>query len=247
MKYEAVIPCADKDRNKAKYAIASAAKYLDPPPGVFHVIGQSNFFVGVDCEFWHEDEVLPTLNPMQSRFRRPRWIYQQFLKLFNDVTTSSNYMVIDSDIVFNKPTPVCSPDGKPYFHLGINHQHPPDQEFVKHIFDVPSVYPHSFTVEFMLINKLVRNIMLASMGGLERFYNKVCEIVNEHGQPYRMNDYETYGNFVHWFFPEQYEMRHIKSKLFHTYGNDWAPDAIEARIKAMEPTEFDVFTYHTWV
>jgi hypothetical protein len=247
MEYEAVIPCADKDRNKVKHAIASAAKYLNPPPSEFHVIGQSNFYVGRDCEFWNEKEVLPTLNPTQSRFRRPRWVYQQFLKLFNDVTTTPNYMVIDSDIIFNKSTPVYSPSGKPYFHLGINHQHQPDQEFVKHIFDIPTVYPHSFTVEFMLINKSVRDIMLASLGGLEHFYNKACELINKDGQPYRMNDYETYGNFAYWFCPGRYEMRHIKSKLFHTHGRDWNEDEILDLLDKMDCSDYDVFTYHTWV
>jgi hypothetical protein len=234
MEYEAVIPCADKDRNKAKYAIASAAKYLNPPPSEFHVIGQSNFYVGADCEFWHEDEVLSTLNPTQSRFRRPRWVYQQ-------------YMVIDSDIIFNKPIQVFSESGRPYFHLGINHQHLPDQEFVKHIFDIPSVYPHSFTVEFMLIDKSIRDLMLASLGGLERFYNKACEIINSDGHPYRMNDYETYGNFTHWFFPSCYDMRHIKSKLFHTHGRDWHENEIIDLLNRMQGSDYDVFTYHTWV
>jgi len=99
----------------------------------------------------------------------------------------------------------------------------------------------------MLIDKKIRDDIIKPWGNVEDFYNKVCAIINYDGKPYRMNDYETYGNFTYTHFPTAYDFRKIKSKLFHIYNRDWTNAEIIQLVEKMRPSEYDVFTYHTWV
>jgi hypothetical protein len=253
-KYEIVIPTASKDTNKVPYAIQSALQYLNPKPQQIHIIASPIAYGHLltnknldDVEIHREDIVVP-LDPTLSRFRRPQWVYQQFIKLFNDVTDTDDYLVVDSDIIFNRPINIYSADSKPFFFLNsINHNHEPDFALLQKLFGFGREYPHTFTVEFMLIRKHIRNSIYKKWGTIKNLYKEVCSLITHDGRPYRMNDYETYGQFTYVNFPNHYDFINIRSKLFHKYGVDWAPEEIEELISKMGPESVDVFTYHTWI
>ncbi len=51
------------------------------------------------------------------------WIFQQFLKLYAPFVIpeiSSNVLILDSDVIFLRPTSFITPLGQPYFTLGTN-------------------------------------------------------------------------------------------------------------------------------
>jgi len=250
--YEVVIPVAPKDINKVQHAVGSAIQHLHPSPAKIHIICPENIRKNIilaeewECIIHDESQVMP-LNPTQSRFRRPQWIYQQFIKLFNDVTSTDHYMVIDSDLIFNKDIDVYADDERPQFFLGLDQNHGPDFAFLREMFGFGRVYPYAFTTEFMLISKKIRNEIWRFWGSVENFYNKTCELINEDGKPYRINDYETYGNFTVFNHPNAYAFKHIKSKLFALENRDWLPHEIMDLKMKMLNTDYDIFTYHTWI
>lgn len=238
MQYDVLIPVAPKDYNKVPFVVESL-RYLEPQPQNIYVVSPDGIQVK-DTIGYCDYEVL-SLDPLQSKYYRPQWVFQQFIKLFQDVTKESLYLVVDSDLIFNRKFDVF-PKGRTFF-LGIDQNHKPYFNLMKQLFGFGRVYPHSFISEVMLFDKSVTQEIAPSV---ESLYSEVCELIDTRGQNYLIADYELYGNYVTEYFPQLYSIKYIKTKLSGLYAQ-WNDDMVYNIITSMSSQDYDTFTIHTWV
>lgn len=247
MEYEVIIVAAPKDYNKVKYAIAYAKKYLVPQPLRYHLITPTSgrdFFSGSGID-WHDEQAVLPLNTRLSKFKRPLWVYQQFLKLGQNVTLTDFYLIIDSDLILLKPINVWN-DVKPQFFIGANDTYTPDIATMEKLWNLTQVYPESFISEMMMMNKVISRDILDRIGGLNKAYCKVCDLIPYDGTTYRFSEYQLYGNFVHKYHPGMYDFRRLNVRLIAQFG-EYTDEHIEKLISAMNVDGLEAFTYHTWV
>ncbi len=275
MDYEVVIPAAPKDYDKLSYVISSLS-YLNPAPQYVKVIcprsqetpripfpmedlitGEWNK-LNIQCH--DELDVLPGLDPNTARnFRRPPWIYQQFVKLFQDVTTTDNYLVVDADLIINRPLDLLV-GGKPKFFMGVDQNHQPYFNMSEETFGFGREYPHSFISEIMMFNKGISRRILAEFfinhelehsfatmtyeEAVELLYLFVCKKACENWIP---ADYELYGNFVEKHFKDRYVKVPLKTNLKGKLQQNWTDEELEEYIIDMKGKDYDTFTAHTWL
>jgi hypothetical protein len=209
--YDVVIPAAPKDANKVKFLIASARKYLRPQPQNFYVI--SPVRIDIEGVQWYNDTEVLDLDPNQSRFRRPPWIYQQFLKLFQTISENNQYLIVDSDLIFNREFEVFTADGKKQFFLGVDQNHRQYFNLQQELFGFGRVLNHSFISEVMMFDKVCSQAILAKWDyDVAAFYDAVCDLIGD-GTQYLIADYELYGSFCRTHFPHEYALKKIRTHL----------------------------------
>lgn len=247
MNIEAIIPAAPKDYNKLPYVLRSIDAYL-PEISMVHIISPEAQAITeserlkVVC---HSDKEVLYFD--RSRFAwRPNWVYQQFLKLFQDVTESDLFLVLDSDILFNRPTSLID-NGKPVFLLGRDQNFGPYFNFNMRMLGIGRTYDHSFLSECTLYSKTMIQEMVFHAGfstALE-FVNYAATIINVECMP---AEAELYGSYVYRYYPEMYVFRHLRSSMQGRYGGHiWTDDEITALIDEMSKRDdVDIYTMHTW-
>lgn len=272
MEYEVVIPAAAKDYNKIPYLVSSI-KYLNPQPEKINIIHSGGIDVTTKLDFpaisyINQRLVFDVYPNAASGFNRPPWIYQQFLKLFQDVTDTRMYLVMDSDLVLNKPLDLFNNAGDPYFFLGVDQNHAPYFEYSQDMFGFGRLYNHSFISEIMMFDKGIIDGLLSTfyyhqikIHGVsfnftsDEYYSKRNLLIKELYQltadgacdDWIPADYEIYGNYVEQFDASLYEKKHIKTNLRGKY-KEWTQEELESYILEMkELNEHDMFTAHTWV
>lgn len=274
MDYEIVIPAASKDFNKIPYLIQSAKEFLWPQPIKINIIHDGKGDVNEHlsgCDFpaisiIHEKNVLPFDPNAAKGFHRSPWIYQQFLKLFQDITETNYYLVLDSDLIINKDIQLFDEDERPYFFLGIDQYHRPYFNYSTYMLGIDREYDYSFISEIMMFRKDITKTMThyfdiyqqtqhrliyPSIGfnrthsqRVKIMYDWTCDLANNNFIP---ADYELYGNFVEKIDRHMYVKKHIKSNLKGMYRN-WTNEEMESYIKEMRKLdEHDMFTAHTWL
>jgi len=273
MEYEVVIPAAEKDYNKVPYLVESIKEFVNPLPTRVNVIHQDGNAASLAALFdidyplrniVNERKVLNFDPHLAKNFKRAPWIYQQFLKLFQNITETNYYLVVDADLIFNKRVELFDSEEKPFFFLGIDQNHKPYFDYMEYMFGFGREYNHSFISELMTFRKditdtlthyfkLYQNIQQRLLKPdryythdelVTELYEITCRWANNNWIP---ADYEIYGNFVEKIDHRLYNKRHIKSNLKGKYSV-WTNPEIEAYIKEMkELDQHDVFTLHTWI
>jgi hypothetical protein len=238
-----LIPAAPKDYHKLPFVMDLARQHLDVDE--IHVVAPTE--LELDGAIVHLDaDVLP-YDREQMRFR-PDWIFQQFVKLFQDVTASDWYLVLDADIFVVKRLPLWNKDGKPVLYLGRDQNHPPYFTFNQKMLGFGKVYDWSFLSECTLYSKALVRDMLAHCGlTRDEFWRKSAEII---GQGCCMADSELYGSYVKRCQPDVYEIRKLTAKLGGRYKSQpqWTDEEIRqeiAKVKRESP-EVDIFSMHSW-
>ena len=267
MDYEIVIPAAKKDYNKLKYVIESAQNFLVPQPKRINIIhaGHIGGAAGTSVKLIHEEEVLNLDPNIAKGFSRPPWIYQQFLKLFQDITEERMYLVIDSDLILNRKLELFNKESVPYFFLGVDQNHPPYFKYSDEMFGFGRVYNHSFISEIMMFDKVIIEALLmrfyfhqtGKYGNIiqvhqhEQVRNQLIKVIYEKTCDKACDgwipaDYEIYGNFVEVFNSSLYEKQKIKTNLRGKYS-EWTDTDLESYISEMKDKDYDTFTAHTWL
>jgi hypothetical protein len=198
---------------------------------------------GWEVQWVNEQEVL-LLNPKAAKkFNRPEWIYAMFIKMFQKYTPNQQYLVVDSDLIFNREFNVFSKMDKKQFFLGVDQNHRPYFRFSEQYLGLGREYPHSFISEIMLFDKSISQEIADINGGVEEFYKLCSEVSCKECIP---ADYEIYGNYVYKNYPNMYDIIKIKTKLNGKYS-EWTDKEIRQMMVQMQSEDTDVFTYHTWI
>jgi len=181
----------------------------------------------------------------KNRLRhRPDWIYQMFLKMFQNVTLNDNFLIIEADcLILNKIE--FFENQKTIFFLGRNQNWEPYFKF-NNLFGFGRDFDHSFISEFMMYDKKIIREMLQKFkcdtvnDFLEICYDKID------GSCYPA-DYEFYGNYCMKYHKENFTTKPLNWSL---YGRDktespkWSDDEIKNLINSN--CDKDVISFHTW-
>ncbi len=248
-KVELVIPCAPKDEIKLAAVLASvdantteiSAAHIITPNGV-RVDRRYSFPV-----YLHRDCDVVDFDPLRFKFR-PTWIYQQFLKLFQNVTSTDWYLVMDADRFLNQPRPLFE-DGQPMMFLSSRDQFY-DFYFAysQQMIGVGKVYEHSFLSECTLYHKMLIKEMV-DRSGLNRweFLARSADIISA---TCCIGDAELYGNFVWSRYPDLYKPLILRDEIRGKYPEEhgeWSPQEIDLYVEEMRKhDDIDIFSAHSW-
>lgn len=243
-KVDVLIPCAPKDYNKMKYSIISLIENVKEIKDIH--ICTPNPINKLDIDFpiyYHLDfEVLPKVNPFNWKYR-PNWIYQQMIKLFQNVTSTDYYFTYDIDGILIKNKNLFNEKNQPIWYSAWEQNHQPYFDFSKKIFNLDKVYPLTFISDTCFFNKIYIKEMLNKFNYTqESFINKSFELINN--QCY-ISESELYGNYMMKYNPSIYEVKPLKQKLIEKFQHNaldvtFTNDEINHNIELYKNSEFDM-------
>ena len=251
MKYDLVIPLANKDINKLALLLYSCLNYLVPQPESIVVVSEMdslrvegpNNGVPIRCIF--EGELFPHIDFSTIDYRRKGWILQQFIKLFQNVSTENLYMVVDADLIFNRIFEVFPSDMKCLW-LGRDQNHTPYYNLMEKFWGIGREYPHSFISELMMFNKdITRELLIPFDNSPKKLFEELKKLVKYTGSDFLLGDYEIYGNWVIKHHKDEYVIKTIKSKLFGMYS-EWRNEDLLSTIESVKNEDIDIITMHSW-
>jgi hypothetical protein len=176
---------------------------------------------------------------MSSIKIRPNWIYQQYLKLLQNITIDQ-YLVIDADIIINKPLEIFT-NNKPNFLTDININRKPFFYYSKIMFDIDREYEYSFINEIMLFNRnIINEMILTKFENNEDFIKKSNEIITS---TCYISEYELYGNYVYKTNKEKYNYVKLFSLALNKFL--WSDDDIIELIEKHKNIHFDILKIPT--
>lgn len=240
-----VIPAAPKDYNKLPYVIDAARKHFKI--STIHVIAPTSAprdYIRFDNVVLHRDcEVLP-----YDRFElkyRPNWVFQQLLKVFQDVTEQDWFLVTDADIIANKAMPLWTSNGKPIFYLGRDQLHGPYFAFNELMLGFGKNHDWSFLSECVMYSKkLVREMLAFCNLTLDEFWKKTVEITCLGCKP---ADAELYGSYIMHAYPDLYEFRKVHAALGGRYKSHiWNEKEIKYEIDKATREGAHLTSIHSW-
>lgn len=234
MKYDAVILSHPKDYNKLPFCLESL-QYLDPYPENIYVISPDKHNI---------DGVTSILDPEaigiyvdEIEYKRPFWILQQLLGLYQRFTVNDTYMVIDGDIMFNRKLAFS---GKTFFISDREQHHVPYFNFMSDYFKLEKKVDYTFINDFMIFDKKICDHFLPPLKEFVKDLNKWLQ-----DEKYLLADYELYGNWVNNNLPGEYSVRFTKQKTMGQFAM-WDTEQLKILKNVMSNVPVDLFSVHTW-
>lgn len=235
--YDLFIPCGKKDYVKIKYCIEHAVQYLDPKPTNIFISSPDR--IKMQGVTWINEVEAVGFGYDAIAYRRAPWVYQQLLKLCQNVTQDL-YLTIDADTMLVKPFKVFSESGRTYRWVNNHEQHhQPYFNFMKKIWNLDKVADHTFISELMLFD---RKICRELIPDARKFIHNMNNIITDDCIP---SEFEIYGNYFATKHPSDYEVKNIKTEMHGKY----MPDTFsfnEIKDILSHKTNADVVSLHSW-
>ena len=246
--YDVLMPLAEKDFNKFRFAYESIVKYLDgftdihciSPTRIPQHLRISGVYYSLDAEVIDFD-----FSVFKDRIKaRTGWYRQQFIELFQEVTRD-DYLVTDSDNIYIKKIDVYR-NGKPLFLLGEDQNHTPYFRLTEKLFGFGREFPYSYINEIMLFKRAIIKELVASTGlSNDGFFQLVTDELNKTQENSGMAQYEIYGNYVEKYHRGLYGYQYLPfiNKNKH---REWTDNEIEGEIRKYTNTDYTMIKMHTW-
>ena len=249
MNFDILIVVTKKDFSKFEFLIDSIRRNI-PGYDKIHVI--SDIPLPDESQFPDVNFYRDTIVPFDwSTFRgnikiRKGWYKQQFIKLFQTVT-SDDYLVIDGDVYVNKEVNIIE-NGKPTFLFGRDQNHKPYFECMKKLCNLGREYNYSFINEIMYFKREYITHLIKSNGWTpDKFFKIVTMIINEANQRSGFAEYELYGNHVTKYYRKHYNYKYIKTFEGGRHRREWSKGEIQKTIDYYKNKEEILLKLHTWV
>lgn len=247
MDFDIFLCCAQKDYNKIKFTIEAIKR---------NVIGYDKICLctptrlgtKIDGVEQYTDREVLDINPLKFKYR-PNWIYQQFLKLFQNVTTNDYYATIDTDILINKKLRFFNEEGKPIWYRGWAQNHPPYFKYQEKMFDFGKVYEHTFVADMNFFSKDIIKEMLHRYGyTFDSFLLKSIEVIDD---TCYLAEPELYGSYIHKHHPGMYEYRKLKFDMKGKSQDNpkelvYTEEEMQRIVEESKNKDFDIITMHSW-
>ena len=246
--YDILIPLAEKDFNKFRFAYDSIVKYL-PGFSNIHCVSPVEFprHLKISGVKYHLDkDVIPfDFSVFKDKIQvRTGWYRQQFIELFQTVT-GDDYLVSDSDNIYTDKIKVFN-GKKPIFLLGEDQNHAPYFELTKKLFGYGREYPFSFINEIMLFKRSIIKKLVASTGlNNDGFFALVAAELNRSQENSGMAQYELYGNYVAKYHKDLYDYEYLTFINKNKY-REWTDDEIKEEIKKYTG-KYSMIKLHSWM
>lgn len=251
MKFDIFITAAPKDYNKLPYVLSSIHQNIK---GFDEIIICSPSEIDLDIIQIRDQSIL-NIDISKINYRS-KWVYQQFLKLFQFETINDYYLTIDADTIINKPLEFFV-NVKPIWYKGWDQNHQPYYNFNKQILGYERVVDHTFIADMNFFNRILIDEMLYSLFNdniifnsfgeirehlINKFIEKSISVINDSCY---LSEAELYGNYVFKEESNLYQIRQLKTNCEGKFG-EWTKEEIEERINIMKNTDFDTFSLHSW-
>jgi hypothetical protein len=236
--YDLVIMCHPKDEVKLQFSLESCRKFLEPQPENIYVVSPIKLCDSPVINILDEDAI--RIKKDDIKFKRNNWIYQQFVKLFQDFTKNDKYLCVDSDLIFNQSVPIG--DCSTLFISDRNQCHLPYFLFMDKFCNLEKQVGFTFINDFMMFDK---NICREVTGGIYRFLNFCNENLRD---DCLLSEFELYGNYICRHYPELVKFKRTKTQLNGKPAHiPWLKSEIEHLIEVnKENKSLDLFTIHSW-
>lgn len=245
-----VILTTSKDENKVPYVVNSLYKYLmEDINRIICVSPRQQLKKINNVEYYLDEDVIDYDFNQIVKEARPNWYKQQFIKLLQKVS-DDDYLVIDSDILLNKPIKIIE-NGKPAFFLGRDQFNIGYFDLMKKIFGFGRIYNHSFINEIMFfkreyVNKLINIVSDDENIFIDKIVNEINSMVNaNYDKNAFFSEYETYGNFIFYKHTDEYILKK-NNVLLNGFHRPWYNHEIEDYIKKQEDSNYDIISMHSW-
>ena len=213
---DAFIPAHPKDYIKLPYVVEALWRHthvldihiVTPDPDALPHNGLESVHIHADSDVIDFDKnCIPY---------RPNWVYQQFLKLFQDVTDSDWFLGMDADFFFNCDVDMF--DGDHPIMILIRDQLLTEYfEFNQAMIGIGKVYPNSFLSDCTLYNKKLIAEMLATNSYTSlSFMEKASGIITN---SCFIGDAELYGSWVYANYPDLYRFRKLSNSMNGKYSS----------------------------
>ena len=251
--FDIFLACAPKDYNKLPFVVESIIKNIEGYDKIFVCApemppSEIQDKLPNDCSFHLDNNVLPGCDRSLWRFR-PNWLFQQHLKLFQQVTQDW-YLTLDCDTIINRPMKFFE-NVSPIYWKGWNQFHAPYFIHMAFMIGLPKIDRRSCIADMNFIYRpIVNNILERNEYTIESFIAKSQEVTTEFchiGMP------ELYGNYCAKYYPDFYTERFLKQKVFNARKqhkiNDlvWKEVEIKNIIEQAKKLDVDTLAIHSWL
>ncbi len=186
--YDVIIPCSVKDYSKLQYSVERLIKYASPTPDNIYIISKDR--INIDgCQWVDERESIP-IQKSEIRYRRPGWIYQQLIKLGQNIT-QNNDLCFDADVFLNSHIQFMIDDYFNIFMSDRDQYHKPYFDFMENELGVYRICNRTFICDFMMMKKSICREIIPN---IREFFNRVNPRINDN---YLLSEYELYGNYIY--------------------------------------------------
>lgn len=250
--FDIFIVSAPKDYNKIEYCLSSIVRNIE---------GFQNIYLCTPSELPQEkkdslhfpihyrtDKKVLLASPHLWRYR-PNWIYQQFIKLFQNETENDWYYVLDVDTIINKPLSLFE-GKKPVWCISWEQNNKPYYDFNEAFFGYGRVYNHSFLADMGFYSKkVVRQMLLDHKYTVKSFLEKSYRTVTKEIYPSEADIYMSYVMTSH---PDLYSIKQIHNDCKAREGRNpiehlWSKKDIEKHIEEKSHLDVDTIAIHSWV
>ena len=247
MEYDVFIPCHPKDSMKIQHVVESVQKHMKAheivlcSPDLATLNGNRLSKVKIV----HDRDVLP-INPEKFAYR-PNWVYQQFIKLFQDVTECDYYITIDCDTIINRPVDMFTPEGKPIWYVGWEQHNEPYYRFNKRILGLDKIYQGTFLADMNFFYRpVIKSLLSHFKDDKYTFIERAQEIIDDTCYP---SEADLYGQFAEECFKGLYVKKRLKQWVRGKHikeGPNWDGKEVRKNILSLRNEDYDVLTMHSW-
>jgi hypothetical protein len=208
MSFDIVIPVGPHDMNRIHEQIKYTKKNIMDYRNIYII--SSNPTLTVENCITIDETIFPfskkDIETYHGQSDRNGWYLQQLLKLYAGQVIPNilnNYLIIDSDTFFLKPTLFIDPnDGKYLYNFSDKENHIPYYEHMTRLHEkFKKIHKHSGICHHMMYdNKIIQEIFtLTEDKHKKSFWIAFLELVNEdlrHNSRSGASEYELYFNYV---------------------------------------------------
>jgi predicted DNA-binding transcriptional regulator AlpA len=247
--FDILILSAEKDFNKIKFVYESINEHIQDFDQIYCITNKKidDELKIQNIQYYTDGEILDfDFSKFKGNvLKRSGWYRQQYIKLFQNIT-SDDYLIVDSDILFNRQLEIVS-DDKPNFFFGRNQYNEAYFRFMKTLLDLDRAYEHSFINEIMYFRRENIQHMLDILNvNLYEFFDKSVEILNKMNHDAGLSEYELYGNFVTKYFPNSYNYKGLNTHLGGKYSA-WSDQEIIDYKNYHKNDNYDIISMHSWM
>ncbi len=222
-KFDIIIPLGPNDLNKIDIMFNNTKKNIIGYNKIYIITNKNNFnklenyndIILIDEDIF--DFNIKYINSLKNNTDKNRsgWYFQQLIKLYagfyiNDLLP--NYLVIDSDTNFLKPTTFFQND-LPLYNFGIENHKP----YFTHIQKLhPSLYKKSNVSGICHHMMFQKNIINQLFYLIESYHNKkfyeifLENVLNIEWAGSGASEYELYFNYIHLYHNNKFKIRELK-------------------------------------
>lgn len=226
MMYDILILAAKKDFENLQYLYDSLVHLQPAYNKVYCIVPESPSVLVKGIEYRFEKNVLNVPLPRI----RPDWIYQQYIKLLQDVTVDK-YLVIDADVIINRNIQIFTND-VPNFLISNSIINRPFFKWMMSVFGIERTFDKSFISEMMLFDRSIINEVIPDK---EEFISKSNSSITYECFP---SEYELYGNYVYKNHREMYN--YISIKMSPEFVFTKFEGSLEEFITSQKDSIFDI-------